>query len=173
MKNFSFDLIYIVLFVLILDRIKQKASGNLYLCWLLNVPGTLLHEISHFIVAMITNGKPSKLSILPSKIKISGKEYYQLGYISSNNIRWYNRFFIGFAPLLLWLPIYFLNEYFFIVFADNLLNNILFLYLIIVLVDSSIPSIVDFKQALSGGKLIFLLLFLMFIYLLLKVNDVF
>jgi hypothetical protein len=40
-----------------------------------NLPGTLLHEFSHFIVAVLFNGKPTSLSVLPEQMKDGNAEF--------------------------------------------------------------------------------------------------
>jgi hypothetical protein len=75
---------------------------------LLALPGTVGHEVLHFLVGTVTLAKPIKASLLP-KFHRDGSA--TLGYVMFANIRWYNALFVGFAPLLalpaaLWLVWY-------------------------------------------------------------------
>lgn len=75
---------------------------------LLSLPGTMGHELLHFLVGTLTLARPIKASLLP-KFHRDGST--TLGYVMFANIRWYNALFVGFAPLLalpfaLWLVWY-------------------------------------------------------------------
>lgn len=75
---------------------------------LLSLPGTMGHELLHFVVGTLTLAKPIKASLLP-KFHRDGST--TLGYVMFSNIRWYNALFVGFAPVLalpfaLWLVHY-------------------------------------------------------------------
>ncbi len=64
---------------------------------LLALPGTIGHEVLHFLVGTVTLAKPVQASLLP-KFHRDGST--TLGYVMFANIRWYNALFVGFAPLL-------------------------------------------------------------------------
>jgi hypothetical protein len=64
---------------------------------LLQLPGTLCHELAHFAAALATCARPVSLSIVPRR---SGKGY-QLGEVKLANARWYNAAPTALAPLLL------------------------------------------------------------------------
>ncbi len=63
-------------------------------------PGTLLHELLHFVVGLLLWGRPSGFSVLPRRVSRG----VALGSVRFANVRWYNGCFIGLAPLLL-LPL--------------------------------------------------------------------
>ena len=72
---------------------------------LASLPGTIGHELLHFLVGTLTLAKPVKVSLIP-KFHRDGSA--TLGYVMFSNIRWYNALWVGFAPLLalpaaLWL----------------------------------------------------------------------
>jgi len=60
---------------------------------LLQLPGTLCHELAHFIVGLLTFAQPASLSIIPRR--------GQLGEVKLANARWYNAAPTALAPLLL------------------------------------------------------------------------
>ena len=72
---------------------------------LISLPGTIGHELLHFLVGTLTLAKPVKVSLIP-KFHRDGST--TLGLVLFSNIRWYNALWVGFAPLLalpaaLWL----------------------------------------------------------------------
>ncbi len=75
---------------------------------LVSLPGTVGHELLHFLVGTLTLAKPVKVSLIP-KFHRDGSA--TLGYVMFSNIRWYNALWVGFAPLLA-LPFAFWLIYF-------------------------------------------------------------
>ena len=78
----------------------NKARRSFWLFSLLILPGTLCHELCHWILGHLLGGRPTHFSILPKR---EGRGWV-LGSVGLANLRWYNAFFIGLAPLLL-LPL--------------------------------------------------------------------
>src|SRR6476660_1899974 len=75
---------------------------------LLSLPGTLAHELLHFLLGTLTLARPVKFSLLP-KFHRDGSA--TLGSVTFTNIRWYNALWVGMAPMLalpgaLWLVYY-------------------------------------------------------------------
>ena len=75
---------------------------------LISLPGTVGHELLHFLVGTLTLAKPVKVSLIP-KFHRDGSA--TLGFVMFSNIRWYNALWVGFAPLLalpaaVWLVYY-------------------------------------------------------------------
>jgi hypothetical protein len=75
---------------------------------LISLPGTVGHELLHFLVGTLTLAKPVRVSLMP-KFHRDGSA--TLGFVMFSNIRWYNALWVGFAPLLalpfaLWLVYY-------------------------------------------------------------------
>jgi hypothetical protein len=75
----------------------NQAKRSFWLCALLALPGTLCHELCHWLVGTLLNGQPVRLTVLPRR---EGRGFV-LGSVALANLRWYNAFFIGLAPLLL------------------------------------------------------------------------
>ena len=155
-----------IIVIVIIDRIRIQLSKNYITSWIFIFPGVLLHELSHLLISFLLNGKPNKFVIFPKKVVLNGKNYIEYGYVESKNIRWYNRFLIGMSPLLIFFVIYLINDYIFLMFNDNLFTNLIFIYLVIVLTNSAIPSIVDFELAFKGYGYVSGILFTIFLYLL-------
>jgi len=64
---------------------------------LVSLPGTVGHELLHFLVGTLALAKPVAVSLIP-KFHRDGSA--TLGYVRFSNIRWYNALWVGFAPLL-------------------------------------------------------------------------
>lgn len=68
---------------------------------LLLLAGTICHELMHWIVGLVSGGRPASLSIIPRRTG-SG---WQLGLVRLTNVRWFNAAPAALAPLaLLALP---------------------------------------------------------------------
>lgn len=71
--------------------------------WVFSVlvlPGTLAHESCHLLLGLCLNGHPASFNLIPRR-EARG---WTMGCVTFSNLRWYNVFFIGMAPLLL-LPL--------------------------------------------------------------------
>ena len=64
---------------------------------LVSLPGTIGHELLHWLVGTLALARPVKVSLIP-KFHRDGSA--TLGYVMFSNIRWYNALWVGFAPLL-------------------------------------------------------------------------
>ena len=84
----------IVAFLLLLISLSRHAGMWVYA--LVALPGTALHEFSHFLVALVLGGQPSFPSLWPTKTGKAwrmGEVRFRPGYLRS--------MFVGMAPLLL------------------------------------------------------------------------
>jgi hypothetical protein len=129
---------------------------NAVLSALINLPGTLVHEICHLVAALLFNGKPSRFSIIPKK-EADGS--LTLGHVTINNLRWYNGVLIGMAPLVISLTMLLLAPNHWSIGRLGL-RDYLFWMVAALLLPSSIPSKVDFKVAATSLVPVALLLFL-------------
>ena len=80
--------------------VLNKAKRSFWLCSLLALPGTLCHEACHWVAGKLLNGQPVHFTVIPRR---EGRGFV-LGSVGFKNLRWYNAFFIGLAPLIL-LPL--------------------------------------------------------------------
>lgn len=60
-------------------------------------PGTVLHELSHWLVALLLGGQPGSLSVVP----VRTERGLRLGSVGVRRLRAFNALPIGCAPLLL------------------------------------------------------------------------
>lgn len=114
------------------------------------LPATVAHELMHWGVALLLNGRPESFRVIPQR----RNEGYVLGAVRCANVRWYNGLFIGLAPLA-WLAV-----------AVTLLDwrtrgvaaigmrELLWAYIIACLVYAAIPSWQDIKVALVSSWLL-------------------
>ena len=77
--------------------VMNQARRSLLLLSLLALPGTFCHELCHWVVGKVLNGQPVHFTVIPRR---EGRGYV-LGSVGFVNLRWYNAFFVGMAPLLL------------------------------------------------------------------------
>ena len=80
--------------------VMNQARRSMWLVSLVALPGTLCHELCHWVLGKLLNGQPVRFSVLPRR---EGRGFI-LGSVGFANLRWYNAFFVGLAPLLL-LPL--------------------------------------------------------------------
>lgn len=75
----------------------HRARRVFWLISLLALPGTMAHETCHWLLGKLLNGRPVRFTVLPRR---EGRAFV-LGAVAFANLRWYNAFFVGMAPLLL------------------------------------------------------------------------
>ena len=135
---------YLILLVVFLTRLKYATYDSLWISALVNIPGTLLHEMMHFLVGGFLNAQPCNFTILPKR-NMAGD--YVMGSVGFRNITFYNAVPAALAPLLL-LPIgFYLNRYFLPFMQPTLFNYILYVLLQTIIVENAIPSRTDFSVA--------------------------
>lgn len=149
---------------------------------ILFLPGTFLHELSHYLVAVLTGSTVVAFSLIP-KVEFSQNGTYRVTYGSVQSVAKIKAAYIliGLSPLLLLIPIYYILDYLnFFIYHDGYYNinfnealtlkNILWDILIIQLLSGCLPSSQDIKVVLSGifsisGVVIITLIVLMTIYI--------
>jgi hypothetical protein len=88
-----------VALVLAFYVLLRASRGSMWRIALLALPGTIAHELSHFVVGALLLAKPHGFSIWP---KASGNTW-TLGAVSFGNVGLLNGAFVALAPLLLLL----------------------------------------------------------------------
>lgn len=66
--------------------------------WMLTLPGVILHELAHWIAALVSFGEPGPPNLFPQRIR---KGVWAFGHVQCRNVRWWNGWLIGLAPLSL------------------------------------------------------------------------
>lgn len=146
------SLLYSLLAISIFLYIFRKLESRFWIFTIVTLPATILHELTHFIISLLTGGKPKGFSIIPKK-NTDGS--YTMGSVTSYNVTWWNGFLIGLAPLLL-IPIsYFYLKYYIIEIKDFKLLAIN-LFIIASMLEGSIPSSVDLKLSFQKSYIVLL-----------------
>jgi hypothetical protein len=134
----------------------QGRVGRVGTLWqiLYALPGTFLHELSHFIVALVTGGRPTGFSIIPHPQPCymsdgTIRQRWTLGSVTLTNAGLLSAFPTAMAPLALNLVAWQLYRHWFDRFpADP--PHILALYgAVYLLVSGSVPSGQDLRIACS------------------------
>lgn len=60
---------YLILLVVVLMRFKYTTYRSMWMSALVNIPGTFLHELMHFLVGALFNAKPCNFTLFPKKRK--------------------------------------------------------------------------------------------------------
>ncbi len=75
----------------------QHALRRRVLLWaILTLPATLLHELAHLAVGLVTGARPSSFNLLPRRIDATR---WRLGYVGFTRLRWWNGGAVALAPL--------------------------------------------------------------------------
>ena len=152
---YSHMVFFAIIFAAFVGQTKEKSKRSMLYAWLVYFVGTFLHELSHFALSLIFNGKPIWFSVFPKMLKdSSGNKSYLLGHVKSSNIKWYNVFFVSMSPFLLFFIAFYVYEHFFYYFTVSTISILAYIYLIVIISFSAIPSSVDFKNLHSSGNVV-------------------
>jgi hypothetical protein len=137
---------FMIFLVIVLLKLKYKTYNSIWLCALINMPGTVLHETMHFVVGFFLNANPTSYNIFPRR---SEGGSYAMGSVGFRNITFYNAMPSSMAPFLL-LPIgYYLNHWYFQNISVTLFNYMGYILLQTILIENAVPSSTDFKVCFS------------------------
>jgi hypothetical protein len=147
-------LLLVILLAVLQGRVG-RAGAFWQICWAL--PGTLLHELSHLIVAAVTGGRPVGFSIVPRR---EGGQRWRLGSVTISSPGPISALPSALAPLALNVVAYYLYLEWGSWFPGDLPHTLLMYLVIYLFCYSSIPSGQDLKVALSSpaGVLLYALL---------------
>ena len=144
LRSFFDNRFYLILLVIILMRFKYATYSSMWMSALVNIPGTFLHELMHYLVGSLLNARPVNFTIFPQR-NLDGD--YVMGSVGFSNIPFYNAVPSAMAPLLL-LPIaFYINRYALPLMAPTFFNYILYVLLQTIIIENAIPSGADFKVA--------------------------
>jgi len=143
------SMFFAIVLAAIFGKMLEESKYSIFRMWIMFFIGTFMHELAHFTVGLITFGFPYKFSIIPHKGEVENS--YVMGHVKCYSMRWYNIFWISMAPLLL-LPLsFFVFKYFFVYFESTTLNFIIWIFILVSMVFSSIPSSTDFNNLRRGS----------------------
>jgi len=140
-----------------LSRLIHHLGGNQHsaiIVWsIIFLPGTLIHEISHFLVAALTGARTGKIEIFPEYLEDKSDEkstHVVLGSIQTQKLNPIQGFLVGIAPfisgmaLLIWLASLLQTSF----AARDVWLLLLEGYLFFTVANSFLPSWPDIKQTL-------------------------
>lgn len=143
LNDFFNNRFYLILLVIVLMHLKHYTYRSMFWAALINIPGTILHELTHFLVGLMLYARPCNFKILPQRT-IEG---YVMGSVGFRNVTFYNAVPAALAPLLL-LPIgFYINRYLLPEMTPTLINCILYILVQTVIIENAMPSKADFKVA--------------------------
>lgn len=129
------------------------------------LPGTIAHELTHFVVGWMTRGRPRGFSIIPRR---QGSSYI-LGAVTLANVRWYNGLFIGLSPLMLFPAAILLIQWRVTVTPVNIIpDEIVWGYFAATLINGGVLSRQDIKIAMTSIGWVLPVLILVCVYYLVK-----
>lgn len=132
-----------VVLVAILFQLKDRLHST-FLFSAYSLPGTLCHELAHFITSLLLVGKPQRMTLIPVD---NGSGSITLGSVTSRNLVAFNAFPICLAPLLM-IPIaYQVYSRWHTWFPKDIIH-MMGLYLVLFsLLSASMPSTGDWRLA--------------------------
>jgi len=139
-------------------KITRNQKITVYILAILFLPGTFIHEIAHFLMALLMLVPVGNLELIP-KIEADG---IKLGSVSIAKTDPLRRFLIGVAPLILGMTIILSMIYIFD--AKDILNSMPIVALTIYAIFTIGNTMFSSKRDLEGSWI--LLVFLLFIILL-------
>jgi hypothetical protein len=74
--------------------------GRMWILALLALPGTIAHELSHFVVGLLAGAQPAGFRLWPKRMG----DHWMLGSVSFRNLGLFNGALVSLAPLLLLPP---------------------------------------------------------------------
>ena len=144
LQSFFNNRFYLILMVIILIHLKNATYRSMLMSALINIPGTLLHELMHFIVGWFLNAKPCNFTLIPRRGEDGS---YVMGSVGFTNVTFYNAVPAALAPLLL-LPIgFYINRYILPQIEPSFANYTLYMLLQTIIIENAMPSSADFKVA--------------------------
>jgi hypothetical protein len=140
-------------------RLVHRLGGNqktLIILWsIIFLPGTVIHEISHFLLAAATGARTGKIEIFPEFLEQALDDEdksrgVRLGSVQVSRLNPIQGFLVGMAPffsglaLLVWLASLLQSDF----QEKNYLTLIIETYFFFVIANSFFPSWTDIKQTL-------------------------
>jgi hypothetical protein len=140
-----------------LTRLIHRLGGNQHtaiIVWsIIFLPGTIIHEVSHFLFAALTGARTGQIEIFPEYLEDEADEknvHVALGSVQTQKLNILQGFLVGIAPLLsgiallIWLAALLQTSF----TTGNTWLFILEGYFFFTIANSFFPSWPDIKQAL-------------------------
>lgn len=140
-------------------KITKSKKITVYLLSLLFLPGTILHEMSHFFSAILLFVKTGEIGLFPQV----EEDHVKLGKVAIYETDFIRRFIIGVAPFIIGNIVIFSMLSFFI--DNNFLSNPLLIFLLIYALFAIGNTMFSSKQDLKGILELFIFLIVIFVFL--------
>ena len=134
----------LILLVIVLMRLKYNTYSSMWASALVNIPGTILHELMHFTIGLLLNARPCNFTIFPRKAPDGS---YVMGSVGFRNVTFYNAVPSAMAPLFLLVIGFMINRYYLPVMPLTAVNYILYVLLQTIIIENAMPSGADFRVA--------------------------
>ena len=125
-------------------RLKYNTYSSMWASALVNIPGTILHELMHFTVGLLLNARPCNFTIFPRKASDGS---YVMGSVGFRNVTFYNAVPSAMAPLFLLVIGFMINRYYLPIMPLTAVNYILYVLLQTIIIENAMPSGADFRVA--------------------------
>ena len=125
-------------------RLKYNTYSSMWASALVNIPGTILHELMHFTVGLLLNARPCNFTIFPRKASDGS---YVMGSVGFRNVTFYNAVPSAMAPLFLLVIGFMINRYYLPIMPLTAVNYILYVSLQTIIIENAMPSGADFRVA--------------------------
>lgn len=139
---------------ILIHRLGGGQRATIIIWSIIFLPGTIIHEVSHFLTAAFTGARTGRVEIFPEfldeEFENEGKAGVALGYVQTQTLNPLQGFLVGTAPftsgiiLLIWLASLmqssFVQESYYAMFLEG--------YLFFTIANSFFPSWSDIKQTL-------------------------
>ncbi|HUD44069.1 MAG TPA: M50 family metallopeptidase [Patescibacteria group bacterium] len=144
---------------LFLYKLKFNQLWTIRIIAIIFLPGTLIHELSHLLIAGLLGVQTGDLTVFP---KLQGNTI-RMGSVQVAKVDHLRQLFIGLAPVLSGLVILFISFHFFFQQLNSLSYWIIciFVYLLFVITNSMFSS----KKDVEGAGLLVILSVLIFVAL--------
>lgn len=93
---------------LVIHKLTRKQKPTIYIFWFLFLPGTILHELSHLVMATVLFVPAGKLSLFPEQTEEGRVKLGSVGIAKTDPIR---KTLIAIAPIIFGLTLLFLLLY--------------------------------------------------------------
>ena len=77
---------FLIVLVIFLMRLTHATYRSLWLSALVNIPGTVLHELMHFLIGGFMNARPCNFTIIPRRDPATGA--YVMGSVGFRRRLW-------------------------------------------------------------------------------------
>lgn len=128
----------------VIRKITKSHQLSLRIITFIYLPGTIIHELSHYIAALFLHLRIKDISIFP---EFEGN-YIKLGSVRYIKADFFRGFLVGIAPLIVGIIIFYIIFFFNLFPLQNFILNIPFAYLLFIIAITMFSSKQDMIDAI-------------------------